>query len=357
MYRFRRFSYFASRVAQFIAHPVAFLIVLLLVLVWLLTGPLVGFNSLWQVVLSSSTTVVTFLLLFLIQHTQAREMAAVQLKLNDLIRASEGTHNALLDIEQLTDRDYDRIRENYTLLAKQAREQLKDGKLRWATARIQMESLESLLDPANINTDAAIREPERIDALQASGLLDRSQDAIFDCLTRVAAKAVNVPVVLVSLVEADRQWFASQVGMAQPYCSLRQTPLSHSFCKHVVALKQPLIINDAREHPLVKSNPAIADLGVVAYAGIPLLGAGNHVLGSFCAIDHKPRNWTDDEISILQDLAEVAIQEIISADDRAPREYGWLAFRFVSCTSATQRVRRGGRCPGVWWVNHYDRRR
>lgn len=310
MYRFRRFSYFASQVARTIAHPAAFLIVFILVVVWLLTGPLVGFNSLWRLVFSSTTTIITFLLLFLIQHTQAREMAAVQLKLNELVRAAEGTHNALLDIEQLTDRDYNQILESYSLLAKQAREQLKNGKLRWATARIQMESVEALLDPAHADLDSAMHAPVRGEDLRSSQIPDASLDAIFDRLTRVAARALDAPVVLISLVGDGRQWLASLEGLAAPYSSAGQTLLGQSFCRQVVSTRKPLIINDVRGHSVVKSSTAMSASGIGAYAGVPLMTADNQVLGSFCAIDHEPHNWTENDVSVLQDLSDIAMQEI-----------------------------------------------
>src|SRR4028118_1165164 len=130
----------------------------------------------------------------------------------------------------------------------------------------------------------------RLLALHRTGLLDSPPEACFDRLTRLAAKVLRTPVALVSLVDADRQFFKSCVGLPQPWASARQTPLSRSFCQHVVSAADPLVIADAREHPLVRDNLAVADLGVVAYAGFPLVTGDGHVLGSFCAIDTKPRH-------------------------------------------------------------------
>jgi len=88
-----------------------------------------------------------------------------------------------------------------------------------------------------------------------------------------------VPVSLVSLVDAHRQFFKSHSGLTGEFAEARQTPLSHSLCKHAVASKEPLIVSDAREHPLVADNLAVRDLGVVAYAGMPLVLADGHAVG------------------------------------------------------------------------------
>jgi len=115
---------------------------------------------------------------------------------------------------------------------------------------------------------------------------------------------LRVPVALVSLVDAERQFFKSCTGiLPEPWNSQRQTPLSHSFCQHAVASGRPLVIEDARQHPLVKDNSAVDGLGVIAYAGVPLTLSSGQVLGSFCAIDSRPRQWTPDELEILTTLA------------------------------------------------------
>ena len=167
-----------------------------------------------------------------------------------------------------------------------------------------------------------LQSPERLATLRRSGLLDSHAEEPFDRLTRLAARVLRVPVALVSLVTEDRQFFKSEFGLAEPWASQRETPLSHSFCQHVVNSGSPLIIPDAREHPLVRENLAIVDLNVVAYAGIPLRDSDGHVLGSFCAIDSQPRHWTDEEIGILSDLAESVMTEIElrATAERADRE-------------------------------------
>jgi signal transduction histidine kinase len=155
-----------------------------------------------------------------------------------------------------------------------------------------------------------LRELERLAVLEASALLDSSPDETFDQFTRLVSTILEAPVALVSLVDRDRQFFKSCVGLPEPWASDRQTPLSHSFCQYVVSSSEPLIVADARTHSLLKDNLAIADLGVVAYLGIPLTTAQGHTLGSLCAIDLKPREWTGREIGILRDLAQLVIEKI-----------------------------------------------
>ena len=141
-------------------------------------------------------------------------------------------------------------------------------------------------------------------------MLDTPTEEAFDRLTRLAARILDTPVALVSLVDEDRQFFKSCVGLPMPWALQRETSLSHSFCQHAVTSGEPLVIEDAREHPLVRDNLAIPDLGVVAYAGIPLITPDGHPLGSFCVIDAKPRAWTAQEIDILKDLAASVMTEI-----------------------------------------------
>jgi signal transduction histidine kinase len=157
---------------------------------------------------------------------------------------------------------------------------------------------------------AAIQNFLRLESLKNLNLLDAPVSAAFDRLTRLATHIFHTPVSLVSLVDAQRQFFLSQVGLPEPWASQRETPLSHSFCQHTVATEQPLVIEDARVHPLVFDNLAIQDLNVIAYAGVPLRASDGQIIGSFCVIDSSPRHWTADEIDILVDLTASVISEI-----------------------------------------------
>jgi GAF domain-containing protein len=156
----------------------------------------------------------------------------------------------------------------------------------------------------------ALAEPGRLASLHNSALLDTSSEESFDRLTRLAARVVGAPVALVTGVDRDRQFFKSCLGLPEPWATRRETPLSHSFCQHVVAAREPVIITDARKDPRLIDNLAIRDLGVIAYLGVPLITAEGQAIGTLCVIDHEPRIWTKDEISVVTDIAAAAVTEI-----------------------------------------------
>jgi diguanylate cyclase (GGDEF)-like protein/PAS domain S-box-containing protein len=150
----------------------------------------------------------------------------------------------------------------------------------------------------------------RLSALAASELLDTPAEAAFDRFTRLAARWLGVPVALVSLVDDHRQFFKSAVGLPEPWASRRETPLSHSFCQYGVTTGEPLIVMDARQHPWLKENLAISELGVIAYAGIPLVSTEERVLGMFCVIDSLPRVWSEEDVATLRELAAMVGTEL-----------------------------------------------
>src|SRR5258706_97995 len=158
--------------------------------------------------------------------------------------------------------------------------------------------------------DDPIQNAARLAALRRTSLLDTPPEEAFDRLTRLATRALHVPVALVSLVDGDRQFFKSCVGLQEPLATLRQTPLSHSFCRHAVASGQPFLVSDARLNPLVRDNPAVSELGVIAYAGIPLTTSEGQTLGSFCVVDDRPHEWTEEEVEVLRSLAASVMTEI-----------------------------------------------
>ena len=127
MYTTSPFTRFAKWTARTAGHPSSFLLALLIILAWTISGPLFHFSDTWQLVINTGTTIVTFLMVFLIQNTQNRDSAAIQLKLDELIRAMQGAHNALLDLEELTEADLDQLRAHYETLAQQARADLQRG--------------------------------------------------------------------------------------------------------------------------------------------------------------------------------------------------------------------------------------
>ena len=126
--RSNAFERFAHASARAMGHPVAFGGALLIILMWAITGPLFGFSDTWQLVVNTATTIVTFLMVFLIQNTQNRDSEAMQLKLDELIRATKEAHNALLDIEGLSEGELNAIKSRYEQLARNACEDLRAGK-------------------------------------------------------------------------------------------------------------------------------------------------------------------------------------------------------------------------------------
>jgi diguanylate cyclase (GGDEF)-like protein/PAS domain S-box-containing protein len=145
-------------------------------------------------------------------------------------------------------------------------------------------------------------------------------EAVFDRLARLARRVLGAPVALVSLVGAERQIFAGAAGLPEPFASARGTPLSHSFCRHVVEEGSPLVVGDARHHPLVRDNPAIRDLGVVAYLGVPVHAGDGVPIGALCVIEPAPRAWRSDDLLVLNDLAELAATEFALRREMAGRE-------------------------------------
>lgn len=156
----------------------------------------------------------------------------------------------------------------------------------------------------------ATQDEQRLRDLQQTRLLDSGPEESFDRFTRLASALIDAPVSLVSLVDHDRQFFKSHFGLGEPWATLRETPLTHSFCQHVVRSREPLVIVDAEKDERVRGNRAIPELGVRAYLGVPLQTARGHVLGSFCAIDQQPRKWTPEDIRIMEDLGAAVTREI-----------------------------------------------
>src|SRR5258706_12886820 len=122
------FSRIAKHTARAIGHPVSFTVAVLVIVSWAALGPAFHFSDTWQLVINTWTTIITFLMVFLIQNTQNRDSEAMQLKLDELIRASGGCHNAVLDIEELSEEELDTIKRGYTLLAKKALAAVRSGK-------------------------------------------------------------------------------------------------------------------------------------------------------------------------------------------------------------------------------------
>jgi GAF domain-containing protein len=136
------------------------------------------------------------------------------------------------------------------------------------------------------------------------------------------ARLLEVPIALVSIVSDDRQFFPAGVGLGAPYDVTRQTPISMSFCQHVVRGDAPLRVTDSVHDDRVKDNPAVEELDVKAYLGVPLRAPGGEPLGSLCAVDNRPREWTDDQLAVLQEVADATAQAIAVRTS----EHRWAKF-------------------------------
>ncbi len=155
-----------------------------------------------------------------------------------------------------------------------------------------------------------IQNEARLAALRRTSLLDSPPEEAFDRLTRMATSVLHVPVALVSLVDRDRQFFKSECGLGQQFANWRSNPLTYSFCKFTVGLREPFVVPDARQDPRLAHYPTVVELGVIAYAGIPLMTSEGHPLGTFCVVDTQPRDWTEEDVGVLRVLATCAMSEI-----------------------------------------------
>src|SRR3569833_121878 len=162
----------------------------------------------------------------------------------------------------------------------------------------------------DMDTVAAVRHPARLEALRRTDLLDSPHEEQFDRLTRLASTVLRTTVSLITLVDYDRLFFKSYVGLVDPWAATRVAPLSHSFCPHEVAQVQPVVITDARQYVRERNSPALAEFGAFAYAGVPLVTSQGFAIGSFCAIEHRPRQWGAEDINFLHDLAALVMTEV-----------------------------------------------
>lgn len=170
------------------------------------------------------------------------------------------------------------------------------------------DSIERRWDDAR--TPAGDDPERRLAALRATGLLGAPAEERFDRLTRLARRLLGVPLAAVSLLDADRQFFLSAQGLPDSLAGLRETPLSHSFCRTVVETGHPLAVADAREDARVRGHPAIEGFGLVAYLAMPLALPDGCVVGALCVVDRAPRRWTEEDRGALSDLAGAVMAEL-----------------------------------------------
>jgi diguanylate cyclase (GGDEF)-like protein len=152
----------------------------------------------------------------------------------------------------------------------------------------------------------AIEEGERLKALRRYHILDTPPEEAFDRLTRLVKMLLKTPIVLVSLIDHDRQWFKSRQGLG-----LTETPRSISFCTYAIEQDTALVVRDALEHPLFKDSPLVTgEPHIRFYIGVPLKTHDGYNIGTLCAMDQRPRELSAEEIDVLHDLAGMIVDEI-----------------------------------------------
>jgi PAS domain S-box-containing protein len=166
-----------------------------------------------------------------------------------------------------------------------------------------------MIDNLEIVT-AALASSERLAALHDTGLMDTPIDPAFDRFTRLASRILHAPISMISLLDENRQFIKSCIGLPEPLATERVVAPSAAFCQYVVSSGERLIIEDARLHPVLRDIPAVTVFKVVAYAAMPLNTAEGYCLGTLCVMTYEPRQWTSEEIAILEDLAALVITEI-----------------------------------------------
>lgn len=164
----------------------------------------------------------------------------------------------------------------------------------------------------------ALSDQVRLKTVERMIPVDRQRIRILNRIVRLASELVEAPIALLTLVEAHRQVFVAQTGLPEDLAAAGSTPIEYSICQHAVTRRRPLIVGDARTDPLLRHHPAVLTLGVVAYAGIPLITSDGETVGTLCAIDMGPRDWTDDQLARLALLADVAMDQLqLQYHDRA----------------------------------------
>jgi GAF domain-containing protein len=183
---------------------------------------------------------------------------------------------------------------------------------------------------------AAITDPRRLAVLRRSELVEAPSSEALDRIARLAAERLGVPVVLVSVVAAERELLAASGGCDEPWRARREWPLSQSLAQYAVAGSAPLVVPDARAVPWLRESGAVRELGVVAYAGFPLFVEGGQPVGALAAIDPEPRAWSEPELALLRDFTALAQGELeLRAARKDARELSALLLRLQGLTDAT----------------------
>lgn len=158
---------------------------------------------------------------------------------------------------------------------------------------------------------ALLTDPERLAAIDRTGLLDQPPAAAFERASRLAAALLDVPIAHTTLVLDDRQWYPGQVGLPAEVAEAQGTPISYSFCRHVVELGEPFVVADTSKEPRLVGNQAVEQFQVAAYIGVPLEDEAGLLVGTVCGLDFTERTWTDDQVARLTDLATMLRTDLV----------------------------------------------
>ncbi len=187
-----------------------------------------------------------------------------------------------------------------------------------ADALVQMARLAPPLIEEMTAAPIPADEEERLAALAALNLLDTEAEPVFDRITAKLARVFEVPIALITLVDRDRQFFKSQVGLPADLAAARQTPRSISVCGHVVAKNQVIVIEDFARDRRFANNPLLKEHGIRFYAGVPLLAPNGQPIGALCLMDLKPRQITEREKRLLLEYATEVMEEIARRTPQTP---------------------------------------
>lgn len=154
-----------------------------------------------------------------------------------------------------------------------------------------------------------LTDPNRLQAIRDTGLMDTPREETFDRLARLAAQILRVPLTIVSLVDAERQFFKADYGLPSPFKETRTLPIDASLCRYTLE-GEPIISSNALADPFLKFHPSTGPWGIVAIIVLPLINSDGHVLGTFCAIQPSVREWTDHDLTVMRELTASIMTEI-----------------------------------------------
>lgn len=160
------------------------------------------------------------------------------------------------------------------------------------------------------DVSAVVTDPDRLNSLHSTGLLDTPPEPVYDRITRAAAEALDTPFAAVTLVDADRTFYKSTAGMGNLSVEERQMPFDQSICQYTVADGATLLLEDARNDPVFMNHPVVRGGAMAAYLGIPLIDHDGHAVGTLCVSDRKPRQWGTGHVQILSDLAQLTVERM-----------------------------------------------